>query len=160
MERLGRAVRTPTRVYLAGGATAILYGWRDSTIDVDIKAVPDQSVLRAVPRIKEELKINVELASPADFIPVRPGWEERSPYIDRFREVSFHHFELTAQALSKIERGHRQDLADVEAMFERGLIDAEGLRSYFATIEGDLYRFPAISREGFRQALESVLATR
>src|SRR6201999_1643214 len=33
-------------VYLTGGATAVLYGWRESTIDVDIKVVPDNDELR------------------------------------------------------------------------------------------------------------------
>jgi hypothetical protein len=137
-----------------------LYGWRDSTIDVDIKAVPDQAVLRAIPRIKEELKINVELASPADFIPVRRGWEERSPFIDTYGHVTFLHFELAAQALSKIERGHRQDVLDVEEMLQRHLVDPQGLRDYFESIEADFYRFPALDQSDFRQALEGVLAAR
>ena len=35
MRELGRAVDVDGRVYLTGGATAVLYGWRDTTIDVD-----------------------------------------------------------------------------------------------------------------------------
>ncbi len=34
-----------------------------------------------------------------------------------------HHFDLYSQALSKLERGFDQDLEDVRAMRERGLID-------------------------------------
>lgn len=61
----------------------MLNGWRHSTIDVDIKIVPDvDRVFRAIPGIKERLQINVELASPDDFIPVRDDWEDRSPAID------------------------------------------------------------------------------
>lgn len=41
MRELGRAVRVDGRVYLTGGATAVLHGWRDTTIDVDIKLIPD-----------------------------------------------------------------------------------------------------------------------
>jgi len=42
----------------------VLLGWRASTIDVDIKRLPDQdSVLRAIPALKESLRLNIELAS-------------------------------------------------------------------------------------------------
>jgi hypothetical protein len=33
MEALGAEARTEARVYLVGGATAVLVGWRDSTIE-------------------------------------------------------------------------------------------------------------------------------
>ena len=47
-----------------------------------MKMVPDlDRVFRAIPEIKERLQINIELASPDDFIPVREGWEDRSPFI-------------------------------------------------------------------------------
>ena len=60
----------------------MLLGWRESTIDVDLKLVPEASeILKALPDLKEQLQINVELASPDDFIPALPGWEERSGFI-------------------------------------------------------------------------------
>ena len=37
MRELGQAVKVEGRVYFAGGATAVLYGWRETTIDVDLK---------------------------------------------------------------------------------------------------------------------------
>jgi hypothetical protein len=38
------------RLYFIGGATAVLLGWRASTIDVDIHIVPDDDrLLRALP---------------------------------------------------------------------------------------------------------------
>ncbi|HVL70142.1 MAG TPA: hypothetical protein VM364_22975 [Vicinamibacterales bacterium] len=79
MRALGQSARDATRVYLTGGATAVLHGWRDSTIDVDVKFVPERDELfRAIQDLKERLQVNVELASPADFIPVR----YRFPSID------------------------------------------------------------------------------
>ena len=67
MRALGRAAKVEGRVYLTGGATAVLNGWRASTIDVDIKVIPDQDeLLREIPRLKEQLNLNVELASPSD----------------------------------------------------------------------------------------------
>ncbi|MFN8217872.1 MAG: hypothetical protein U0R71_14855 [Solirubrobacterales bacterium] len=112
MQALGRAAKSEGRVYLTGGATAVLHGWRESTIDVDIKVVPDSDdLLREIPRLKEQLNLNVELAAPSDFIPVPDGWEERSPLIRRAGKIAFHHFDPVAQALAKAERGHEQDPA-------------------------------------------------
>ena len=111
-EGAGREADRPAHVYLTGGATAVLYGWRESTIDVDMKMVPDlDRVFRIIPEIKERLQINIELASPDDFIPVREGWEDRSPFIAQEGHLVFRHFDLYAQALSKIERGMRKTRA-------------------------------------------------
>jgi hypothetical protein len=35
MRALAEETRRPLQVYLVGGATAVLEGWRDSTIDVE-----------------------------------------------------------------------------------------------------------------------------
>ncbi len=70
MRELGRAVDVDGHVYLTGGATAVLYGWRETTIDVDIKLIPDRDeILREILRLKEALNLNVELAAPSDFNP-------------------------------------------------------------------------------------------
>ncbi|HLW47066.1 MAG TPA: DUF6036 family nucleotidyltransferase [bacterium] len=158
MRTLGAAASEEARVYFTGGATAVLYGWRNSTIDVDVKIVPDRDhLLRGIPPIKENLHINIELASPMDFIPVRDGWEERSPFIRQERRLFFHHFDLYAQALAKIERGHAQDLDDVREMLRQELIDpAKGLE-YFAAIEPLLYRYPAVDGPRFRTDVESAM---
>ena len=76
LHALAMASDSDATVYLTGGATAVLYGWRASTADVDLKIVPENdSILRAIPRLKEELEVNAELASPDDFIPELPGWQ-------------------------------------------------------------------------------------
>jgi hypothetical protein len=157
MRALGDATPADARVYFTGGATAVLHGWRESTIDVDIRAVPEHdALLRAIPRLKETLDLNVELASPDHFIPVKPGWEDRSPFVAREGRVSFHHFDLYAQALSKIERGHAQDVEDVREMLDRGLIERSRLRAYFDEVAPFLYRYPAIDADVFRAAVDDV----
>ena len=157
MHALGSEADVATRVYFTGGATAVLQGWRSSTIDVDIKFEPETDRLfRAIPRIKEALQINVELASPVDFIPVRPGWEDRSPFIAQEGRASFHHFDPYAQALSKVERSHHQDRDDVREMMARRLIEPAGAWHYFASIEPQLYRYPAIDPPSFRRAVEEM----
>jgi hypothetical protein len=52
-------------VYLVGGSSAVVVGWRNSTVDIDLAIRPEtDSLLRALPALKERLNVNVELASP------------------------------------------------------------------------------------------------
>lgn len=158
MRALAARAAARSHVYFTGGATAVLFGWRASTIDVDIKIVPELDALfRAIPELKERLQINVELASPVDFIPVRDGWEDRSPFIASEGSLTFHHFDLCAQALSKLERGHAQDVEDVREMLRRGLVTPEALRREFTAIEPRLYRYPAVDPPSFRAAVEDMV---
>ena len=144
----------PCQIFFTGGATAVLIGWRQSTIDVDLRVEPDRdAIFRAIARLKDELHINVELASPVDFIPVKPGWEDRSPFVATEGSLTFHHFDLYAQALAKVSRGHTQDLADVREMIRRGLVDPSKALEYFGSIEPRLYRYPALDPEAFRAAV-------
>jgi hypothetical protein len=155
----GAAADRDGRLYLTGGATAVLLGWRAATIDVDILLVPDQdSVFRAIPDLKERLDINVELASPADFIPEVPGWQDRSVHVGREGRLDAFHYDLHAQALAKIERGHVQDAADVEEMLRRGLVEPSRLLELFAAIEPAMYRYPALDPPSFRRAVERTVS--
>jgi hypothetical protein len=161
MRALGAEATEDGAVYFTGGATAVLLGWRSSTLDVDILMIPEQeSVLRAVPRLKNDLQVNVELASPRDFIPVPGGWEDRSIFAARERRLSFYHFDPYAQALAKIERGHAQDLEDVDALVERGLVDPSRALTYLDEIERELYRYPAIDAGSFRRRVEEAFLAR
>jgi len=154
-----RVASPGTRVYVTGGASAVLEGWRLSTIDVDLRIEPDRdALLREIPRIKEALEINVELASPPDFIPELPGWRERSREFAREGDVRFLHYDFYAQALSKIERGHAQDLADAREMVRRGLVEPARLLDLFEAIVPALYRYPAIDPPSFRRSVEAFLA--
>jgi hypothetical protein len=150
--------RRPTRIYLTGGATAVLEGWRGSTADVDLRFEPDvDELLRELPGLKESLGVNIELASPPDFIPELPGWRERSPSIFQEGNVAVHHFDFYSQALSKIERGFQQDLDDVRKMIESELVEPGRLRELFDAIEPELYRYPAIDPTVFRRKVEATL---
>jgi hypothetical protein len=156
---LGRSADVDSACYLTGGATAVLYGWRVTTIDVDIRLVPEsEALLRAIPGLKDELRINVELASPADFIPVSEGWEDRGVFVSREGLLAVYHFDLVAQALAKLERAHAQDLEDVAELLERGLVDRTEALAHFERIEPDLYRFPAIDPPAFRARVEATFA--
>jgi hypothetical protein len=154
---LAQVATAETDVFLVGGTSAVLMGWRPSTIDIDLVIRPESdALLRAIPALKERLHVNVELASPDQFIPVPAGWEGRSPLISRIGRVTFRHYDFGAQALAKIERGHGRDLADVEAMLDRGLISGAEVRAMYARMEPELYRFPAIDAASFRRAVDAV----
>ena len=154
MRALAAEAREPGRIYLTGGASAVLEGWREGTVDVDLKIVPENDrVLRAIPELKEKLHINVELASPADFVPPLPGWEERSPFIAQEGPLAFHHFDFYTQALAKLERSHRKDLDDVQSMVRQRLVDPKRLAALFEEVEASIYRYPAIDPKALRAAV-------
>jgi hypothetical protein len=154
---LGRAVAPGTRMYLTGGATAVLEGWRESTADIDVRFEPDSdAALNRIAEIKERLRVNVELASPLDFLPELAGWRSRSRF--RFREGNLEVFDFDpySQALSKLERGFELDLDDVRSLVNSGQVEPATLRKLFDGIEAELYRFPAVDPASLRAAVEAL----
>jgi hypothetical protein len=158
MRDAGREADTEARLYFTGGATAVLVGWRSSTVDVDIKIDPESDrLMRCLPELKERLQINIELASPDQFIPEVPGWAERSVFIEKDGRLSYYHYDLYSQALAKLERSHSKDLIDVREMLSLGLIERNDLLRRFEQIEAQLYRYPAIDPKAFRRAVEEAV---
>lgn len=151
MAALGRQVSSPGRVYLTGGSCALLYAWRATTLDIDLKAAPEpDGFFEAIAVLKERLNVNVELASPDQFIPAVQGWEDRSVFITRHGRLDFYHYDFYSQALAKLERGHERDAKDVDGMLAAGLISKARLMTYYEQIEPKLLRYPAIAPKEFR----------
>ena len=160
LRALSEEAEREARLYLTGGATAVLYGWRPYTIDLDVKLVPeDERLLRALPVIAARVGINVERTCPGDYLPELEGWEDRSPLVAREGRLACHHYDLCAQALAKIARGHVQDMADIEAMLSRGLVAPPGLREHLRLIEPRLHLFPAINAVALRLWVEEALVS-
>jgi Nucleotidyltransferase of unknown function (DUF6036) len=154
MVALGNQVKGEGIIYLTGGATALLQGWRSMTIDVDIKPEPEPpGFFEALAKLKNELDINIKLASPEQFIPAIPGWRERSPFIVRRGPLEFFHYDLYGQALSKWHRGHDRDLHDVKSMLQDELIRLDRLWKMFLQIEPMLIRYPAVDAAVFRSTV-------
>src|ERR1043165_7442925 len=85
MQELGAAAKSPGKVYLTGGATALLLGFREQTIDIDLKLGRDPAgVFEPVAVLKNALDLNGEVASPADFCRAPSDWRERSQPIGTF----------------------------------------------------------------------------
>ena len=155
---LGREATGPGSLYLTGGATAVLHGWRSTTLDVDLSFSPEPpGVFAALGRLKDLLDLNIELASPAHFIPELPGWRDRSIFIERHGRLDCFHYDLYSQALSKVERGHPRDRLDVAAMLSHGLVERGRLRALFDSVVPSFERFPAIDPDEFRAKLEEAL---
>ncbi|HYV96914.1 MAG TPA: DUF6036 family nucleotidyltransferase [Gemmatimonadaceae bacterium] len=159
MASLGERVRGDGTVFLTGGATAVLFGWRSATIDVDIKADPEPAGLfEAIAALKDEFDVNVELASPDHFIPPVPGWRERSIPIAQHGHIAFFHYDPYGQALSKILRGHERDIRDVRALLRDRLVTRPQLWKCFESIEPELVRYPAVDRAQFRETVRAFVS--
>ena len=156
MREIAKEATAPGRIYIAGGASALLQGWRSTTVDIDIKIVPDNNgVLNAVPRLKDRLNINIELAAPSDFVPALPQWEERSPFIEKFGDIAFHHFDFYTQCLSKLERSHPKDLDDIAAMVRDQLVDPKKLLELFRQVESQVGRYTSVDPPTLRARVEA-----
>lgn len=154
---LGRSLSPGTKMYLTGGATAVLEGWRPSTVDVDVRFEPDSdAALRQIAMLKERLQVNVELASPLDFLPPLAGWRERSRFRFRAGNLEVFDFDLYSQAMSKLERGFELDLRDVKEMVDSGQVEPGRLLELFEEIEPELFRFPAVDPIRLRSAVENL----
>jgi hypothetical protein len=154
MSAVGKRAQGKGRIYFTGGATAALYGWRSTTIDIDIKPEPEPAGLfEAIALLKEELDINIELASPDHFIPALPGWHERGLFIATEGLVEFFHYDPYGQVLAKLQRGHERDLQDARSFLRYGLIQMGRLRELFDSIKPQFLRYPAIDPATFEAVL-------
>jgi hypothetical protein len=146
-------------VYIVGGGTAVLMGWRNATIDADLYSAGAE-VFRDVQRIKERLQINIEFARPEDFVPALRGTADRHVFIDRVGNLSFYHYDPYAQLFSKIVRGFRKDMLDAEQFVRSGLVDPGRFRGLVEEIPESAYsRYPNLSHDGVRAAVDETLET-
>jgi hypothetical protein len=125
LDALGRRLRQPVRFYLVGGSVMIDLGLRGTTLDVDYVADADDpaglaDLEQQIRVLKNELDINVEPASPADFLPIPGSVLGRSRYIGRHGRLDVYYYHLPSLVLSKAARGLEQDLDDAERLVRAG----------------------------------------
>jgi hypothetical protein len=102
--QVGRT-RQSGRLYITGGAALVHRGIRPGqTLDIDIQVTVDPANLVAhIAQLKQKLNINIEFASPGDFIPLPTHWETRSQFIKRYDRLlpnlSTQQFSLNYQAV-------------------------------------------------------------
>lgn len=126
--QVGRT-RQSGRLYLTGGAALVHRGIRPGqTLDIDIQITIDPTNLTTrIAQLKQKMNINVEFASPGDFIPLPAQWETRSEFIKRYDQVDAFYFDWYSIALSKMQRANRQDVVDVQLLVRQGFVDVSEL---------------------------------
>jgi hypothetical protein len=162
MEELARSAagRRAYRVFLVGGGTAVLAGWRDSTVDVDLCA-DDDRVFRDIQRIKERLKLNVEFARPEEFVPPLAGSSDRHVFIETHGNVSYFHYDPYAQLLSKLVRGFQRDVEDADGFLRSGMVDPARFRSLVRAIPDAAFaKYPTLSRRAVLEVVDEFLSRR
>ncbi|MDQ2906400.1 MAG: DUF6036 family nucleotidyltransferase [Ktedonobacteraceae bacterium] len=126
--QVGRT-RQPGRLYLTGGAALVHRGIRPGqTLDIDIQITVDPANLTSqIAQLKQKMNINIEFASPGDFIPLPTQWEARSEFIKRYDQVDVFYFDWYSIALSKMQRANRQDVVDVQLLVRQGNVEVKEL---------------------------------
>jgi hypothetical protein len=161
MRELARSARPKRdyRIYLVGGGTAVLEGWRESSIDADLFSGQDD-IFHDVQGIKERLQVNIEFARPEDFVPALEGSESRHVFIETIGRVSFCHYDPYAQLLSKIIRGFARDLTDARALVTSGMVKPDRFRKLVEGIPESAYsKYPRLSPQAVRNAVEAFLSS-
>jgi len=160
MNELARCapLRGSYRVFFVGGGTAVLEGWRSSTIDADLYSDTD-AVFHDVQGIKERLDLNIEFARPEDFVPPLAGSESRHIFIETIGKVSFYHYDPYAQLLSKVVRGFNRDMQDAKSLLETGMVDGKRFRALVEAVPSAAYaKYPALSRRAVLEAMNELLS--
>jgi uncharacterized nucleotidyltransferase DUF6036 len=148
LRALAARFRHPARLHLARGDGLVWRGLRGFTRDIDIAydvdPKHDAAWIRVVRELKEALEVNIEQANPGDSIPLPPGSAERAESVGRYGQVEVFLFDPYAVALSKLARGHDQDIEDVRSLLRKRVIAADALRRHFDAI------LPEYEKRGLR----------
>lgn len=135
---LGRRFAGRAVLYLAGGSMLEYEGFRSRTLDIDyrveITAGDDGQFIQALRAAQRAVNLDVEPASPADFIPLPAGWRERSRFLVQEGGLTVYAFDTLSMALAKIERGQERDIVDVLALCQAGLLTVEAIERGFEEI--------------------------
>lgn len=161
--QLGRT-HLPGRVYLTGGAALVHRGIRPGqTLDIDIQITSDPANLTSqIAQIKQRLNMNIEFASPGDFIPLPAHWESRSEFIGRYGQIDIFYFDWYSIALSKMQRANRQDVVDVQLLVRGGVIEVKELDAFYQDILAKIgvppydRLLPNLSQQQFSQHYQAV----
>ena len=78
-------------------------------------------------------------------------------FIGKRGQISFYHYDFTAQALAKLSRGFDRDISDVEAMYDRKLLSLTKLRDCFEAIAPEIIRFPSLNADALRSRVENFI---
>lgn len=159
LDRLGKCYHHAGTLYLVGGSSLLLLAAKESTLDIDltfeIAPVYETDFIRCLRQLSREMAVSIEQASPAEFIPLPQGYQDRRKFIGHFGALEVFHFDLYSIALSKLHRGNEKDFADVLNMLTFNLITFETLAACFQETWPKVETFNLrADPEGFRLRFE------
>jgi len=161
LQQLGKTFRKPARLYLVGGAALVHMGVRSGftqDIDVQVSGASEGDLIVTIQRMIERMQINVEFASPVDFIPLPKQWESHARFVGRYGTIDVFYFDFYSIALSKMERGNSRDIADVQLLVQQGIITFDELDNAYHEVLAQLGkgRYPRITPKRFTERYQGV----
>ncbi len=156
LQQLGRTFRKQGRLYLVGGAALVHAGVRPGftqDIDIQVGGANEGDLIVTIQRLIQQMQINIEFASPKDFIPLPSQWEAHSQYLGRYGSIDVFYFDFYSIALSKIERGATRDIEDVKLLVQQKRITLDELDAAYQEVLAQLGkgRYPKITPERFTE---------
>lgn len=163
LQQLGRAYRKPGRLYLVGGAALVHANIRSGFtqyIDIQVAASNEGELIVAIQRLIQQMQINIEFASPKDFIPLPLQWESHAQFVGRYGSIDVFYFDFYSIALSKMERGNTRDIEDVKLLVQQKRITLPELDRAYQEVLAQLGkgRYPKITPERFAARYATVRA--
>jgi Nucleotidyltransferase of unknown function (DUF6036) len=156
LQQLGRTFHKPARLYLVGGAALVHLGVRPGftqDIDIQVGGANEGELIVAIQRLIQQMQVNIEFASPADFMPLPSQWETHARFVGRYGMIDVFYFDFYSIALSKIERGNNRDIADVKLLVQQGIITLHELDGAYQEVLSQLGkgRYPRIIPQRFSE---------
>lgn len=156
--------RLPGQIYIVGGAALIHKGIRPGqTLGIDIQITSDPANLTAqIVQLKQKLNINIEFASPGDFMPLPAQWEVRSEFIRRYGQVDAFYFDWYSIALSKAQRANPQDVVDLQLLVRQHFVDLAELDVLYQDVLNKIGKppydrlLPNLSQQRFSQNYQAI----
>jgi hypothetical protein len=161
LQQLGRTFRKWGCLYLVGGAAIVHAGIRPGftqDIDIQVSGENEGELIVAIQQLIQQMQINIEFASPGDFIPLPSQWEMHAQYVGRYGGVDVFYFDFYSIALSKIERGNNRDIADVKLLVKQGIVSLDELDVAYQEVLSQLGqgRYPRITPQRFSERYSAV----
>ena len=135
LQTLGKQIRSSGTVYLFGGTALILQGIRaGSTQDLDLWSYDNFSEVDQGVQYLKRHQVSVDFIDPETFLPLPPGWEQRSAFAGQYGSLIVRYLDPYTIALTKISRNQSQDRLDIQGLATQGLIQRDELIRLYQTI--------------------------
>ena len=122
-------------------------------IDIQVSGANEGELIVAIQRLIQQMQVNVEFASPSDFMPLPSQWESHARYVGRYGGVDVFYFDFYSIALSKIERGNNRDIADVKLLVQQNIITLDELDTAYQEVLAQLGqgKYPRVTPQRFSE---------